>query len=221
MTDWITAAFGNRAIDDTLRNSLRNLKPVQVPSGHVLFRPGDPVAGFVLLTSGEVGVYLTGHGGREVLLYAVRPGETCVQTTLGLMGEGDYSGEAICETDTEIVQVPRATFTRLMDGSAPFRDFVFHAFAHRLQSMTALLERLAFMKIEERLAELLLDRADDNGRIHNTHHGLATAIGSAREVVSRRLEQFSRQGLVRLERGLVEITDRQGLEKLSGASRPV
>lgn len=221
MTDWITTAFGNRPTDGTIRTALKNLKPGMVPAGSVLFRPGDAVGGFVLVTSGEVGVYLTGHGGREVLLYAVRPGETCVQTTLGLMGEGDYAGEAICETDTEIVQVPRATFTRLMDGSAPFRDFVFHAFAHRLQSMTALLERLAFMKIEERLAELLLDRADGTDRVHNTHQGLATAIGSAREVVSRRLEQFSRQGLVKLERGVVQIIDRSGLEKISAKPGPV
>jgi len=76
------------------------------------------------------------------------------------------------------------------------------------------LERVAFIKVEERLAAILIKRSDETGLVHNTHQELATAIGSAREVVSRRLELFGRKGLVTLERGNIRITDKAGLVKL-------
>ena len=214
MTGWLTRAKALEALDADARERLAALRAVELPEGKVLFRPGDEVAGFVLVVSGRVDVYMTGRTGREILLYSVTPGETCVQTTLGLLGEDDYSAEAVAETDIEIVIIPRALFMELLNSSTAFRTFVFHAFASRLQSIMQLLERLAFTKIEERLAAILLERSDDSGLVRNTHQDLATAIGSAREVVSRRLELFGKKGLVALERGHIEITNRAGLVRL-------
>ena len=152
--------------------------------------------------------------GRDILLYAVEPGQSCVQSTLGLMGGEDYSGEAIAQTDTSLVLLPRTTFLSLMDSSDAFRGFVFTAFATRLQSMMHLLERVAFQRVESRLAQCLLDRAEDN-TLNATHAEIATMIGSAREVVSRRLDALARRGIVTLDRGTVHITDRDTLENIA------
>jgi len=201
-------------LDDESRAMLAGLPVVNAPARKVLFRAGDSVCGFVMIVSGRVGVYLTGASGREILLYDITPGETCVQSTLGLLGSQDFMGEAVAETDVEMVVVPKATFDRLLDRSPAFRHFVFNAFGERFGAVMSLLERVAFVKIEERLASILLKRAGPDGIVRNTHQDLATAIGSAREVVSRRLEAFRRKGLVELDRGEIRIADGEGLQNL-------
>ena len=214
MTEWIDRSIGLSELDPQAKKQLDGLRVITLPSGKVLYRPGDEVSGFVLVISGRVDVYMTGPSGREILLYSVTPGETCVQTTLGLLGEEDYSAEAVAETDIEIVVIPKPMFLELIASSASFRTFVFHAFASRLQSIMHVLEQVAFVRIEERLAAILLERSDGAGLVRNTHQELATAIGSAREVVSRRLELFVKKGFVTLERGNIEITSRSGLMRL-------
>ncbi len=190
-------------------------RPQDVPAGTVLFRPGDEARGFVLVHSGRVAVYLTGRSGREILLYAVEPGETCIQTTLGLMGGQHYTGEAVAETPVTMSLVPRALFLDLMAGSERFRSFVFKAFADRMADVTRVLEQVAFVKVEARLAALLLERADGKGEVHLTHQAIATAIGSAREVVSRRLDAMRAKGLVSLDRGMIHIEDRGRLSAMA------
>ena len=201
-------------LSDPARARLAALLPMDAPKGTPLFHPGDSVKGFVIMLSGRVEVFLTGPTGREILLYAVEPGQSCIQSTLGLMGAEDYTGEAIAQTDSRLVLVPRPLFLDLMATEPAFRDFVFRAFARRMQSMMHLLERVAFTRVEARLARLLLDRAEDS-HVDATHAELATMIGSAREVVSRRLDALERRGIVALERGRVILRDRDTLEHLA------
>lgn len=170
--------------------------------------------GFAVVLAGRVEVHLTGPSGREILLYAVEPGQSCVQTTLGLMGDAPYTGEALAATDIRVVAIPAALFHDLMNRSAPFRAFVFRAFAARMADMTALLERVAFTRVEARLAAALLDLAD-GGTVQITQAELAARIGTAREVVSRRLEALARQGLVETDRGRIRLTDCDGLARLA------
>lgn len=212
--NWIDRAPGLGDLDADTRRQLEAVRPITIPKGHVLFRPGDEVTCFGVLIGGRVDVYLTGATGREILLYSITPGESCVQSTLGLLGENDYSAEAVAETDVEAVMIPKSLFLSLLGNSERFRTFVFQSFAKRLQSVMQVLERVAFIRIEERLAAALLERADKDGVVRTTHQELATAIGSVREVVSRRLEVLSRKGLVALDRGTIRIADRAGLAAL-------
>jgi len=211
---WLARATGLPPLDAGAAAALERLSPMVVPEGTVLFRPGETVKGFVIVLRGRVDVYLTGLSGREIRLYEVVPGQSCVQSTLGLMGGEDYSGEAVACSESEIVLVPRETFLRLMDEAPTFRAFVFAAFAARLQSMMHLLDRVAFQRVETRLAECLLARAED-GRLKATHAEIAVMIGTAREVVSRRLDALARRGIVALERGVVRILDAQALAELA------
>jgi CRP/FNR family transcriptional regulator len=215
---WLARTTGLPPLDAGAAAALERLSPMVVPEGTVLFRPGETVKGFVIVLRGRVDVYLTGLSGREILLYEVVPGQSCVQSTLGLMGGEDYSGEAVARTESEIVLVPRETFLGLMDESPAFRGFVFAAFAARLQSMMHLLDRVAFQRVETRLAECLLARAED-GRLMGTHAEIAVKIGTAREVVSRRLDALARRGIVALERGQVRILDAQTLSELAEAEK--
>ncbi|WP_238365322.1 Crp/Fnr family transcriptional regulator [Mesobacterium pallidum] len=198
------------------RARLDKLIPQQVPAGTTLFHPGDAVQGFVIVLSGRIDVFLANAAGREILLYAVEPGQSCIQTTLGLLGEDSYTGHAVTRRDTSVVLIPRGPFLALMQDDPAFRTFVFGAFARRVQTMMALVESVAFDRVEARLARFLLDRAEA-GHIAATHAEIATAIGSAREVVSRRLDALARQGALRLGRGAVEVLDHEALRRLSDA----
>lgn len=174
-----------------------------LPPGATLFRAGDQAQGFAVVLAGRVELRLTSANGREILLYAIEPGETCIQTTLGLLGDAPYTADAVTAAPTRLVVIPAGLFHALMQD-APFRAHVFRAFGARLAEVTALLEQVAFARIEVRLARALLDLAEDGG-VQATHAELAARIGSAREVVSRHLERWAAQGLLRTDRGLVTL----------------
>jgi CRP/FNR family transcriptional regulator, anaerobic regulatory protein len=194
--------------------ALAALPTRKVAGGTVLFRPGDVAQGFVVVLSGRIEVRLTAASGREILLYAVEPGESCVQTTLGLMGDEPYSGEAVTVTEARVALIPRPLFLRLLDEDHGFRRFVMNAFGQRMAELTHLLEQVAFGRVEVRLAGALIDLAAD-GVVEATQAEIAARIGSAREVVSRRLEAFERHGWVSVERGHVRLRDLAELRRLA------
>jgi len=212
---WTQGAAGLEQLEPATRRALDQLVPFDVASGTVLFRPGDTVKGYIIVLKGEIGVNLIGPAGRDILLYRVQPGQSCIQSTLGLMGGEDYSGEAVAQTDARIVVMSRTEFLGLIDRSAEFRRMVFAAFAERMQSMMHLLERVAFQKVAARLASYLLDQADADGVLRITQAELATAIGTAREVVSRRLYLIGQRGHIAHERGLVRITNPEALRQMA------
>jgi CRP/FNR family transcriptional regulator, anaerobic regulatory protein len=218
VTSWITGSAYEAVLDEASLGALEKLKPQLIKSGTVLFRPGDTPFGFVLTISGRINVFLNSRAGRELLLYSIDPGQTCVQTTLGMLGSQPYSGEAIAESDVIAVVVPPVLFAELVTKSDEFRRFVFKAFADRLGEITHLLEMVAFVKVERRLAQWLLAQAGEGGVVKATHNEIASAIGSAREVVSRRLEALAARGIVSLERGAIRIESPGGLEQIASDS---
>jgi CRP/FNR family transcriptional regulator len=211
--DW-TAALTN--LDRDSRHSLAALPRTALARGAVLFRAGELASGFPVVVAGRVEVVLTGASGRELLLYAVEPGQSCVQTTLGLLGNELYSAEAVAVAETDLVMIPRATFLALMDSDPAFRREVIRLFARRMQEITRLLERVAFGRIEARLADALLLGAQ-GGVVQATHAELAARIGSAREVVTRRIDAFVREGWVSTDRGEVRILDEAALRQLAAS----
>lgn len=187
----------------------------RIREGTVVFRAGDEAKAFFIILAGRVSVTITSPNGREILLYEVRGGETCVQTTLALLGGQPYEGEAKVTEAAEAVAIPRPVFDRLVGESDVFRAFVFRSFGRRLTEVIHLLEKVAFVPIESRLAAVLLERAGSGTRIETTHQDLASAIGSAREVVSRRLDALRDRGVVGLGRGHVIIVDRRALDQIA------
>ena len=215
MTRWLAQTPTLAALDSAARSELAKLSPTARPAGETIFTPGSAAQAYAIVVSGRVDVTLTGISGREILLYSIEPGQSCIQSTIGLMGDSPYSAEAQTVKDTELVLVPKSLFLTLLNQSEPFRTVVFHAFAARMQTMVTLLEKVAFQRVECRLAERLLELADGTSEINMTQADLATQIGTAREVISRRLEAWSKRGWIRQSRGQITLLDRDALFGLS------
>lgn len=180
------------------------------PAGAVLFRPGDPCRGFVLLTEGTVRVELVAEDGHALLLYRLQPEEPCLMTTACLFAGEGHAAEGRAETAVAGLLLPGAAFARLVEADAGFRGFVLAGFGQRLAALMARIEALSFRSVDRRLAEALLARPA--GEIAITQAELAVEVGTAREVVTRRLNALAREGLVALGRGSLLVTDRAGLE---------
>lgn len=188
------------------------MQSMRVPAGTVLFDDHQACEGFPFVVSGSIRVIKASPNGRELPLYRVAPGETCVISSSCLLGHEDYNARGVAESDTEMVVLPKAVFEELL-GEPAFRGFVFHLFADRIADLMQLIEEVAFHKLDQRLAALLLGK----GRVlHTTHQQLADELGSVREMVSRLLKGFAAQGLVKLGREQVELIDPAGLRRVAG-----
>ncbi|MBL4895058.1 MAG: Crp/Fnr family transcriptional regulator [Emcibacter sp.] len=183
---------------------------VKAPAGTVMFSEGSECKGYVMLLKGTVRVQKTSEDGREIVLYRVETGEACIMTTTCLISDDQYGAEGIAETDITLAVVPQDVFNRLLAQSEKFRSFVFEVYAKRMSMLMMLVEEVVFKKLDKRLAQLLGDRKSDEFEI--THQDIAMELGSVREVVSRQLKVFERQGLIKLGRGLIHIEDRAGLQ---------
>lgn len=187
---------------------------VDLPAGTVVFSPGAPCSTYLLVLAGSVRVQMLADTGREIVLYRVRGGESCVLTTACLVGEEPYAADGIVEEATSAVVLPRPLFDALMAGSDVFRRFVFAGFGRRVAEILATMQDAVFHRVDARLARHVLAREVDHTLVA-THHDIAVELGTAREVVSRHLKAFERRGLVRLGRGTVEIVDPAALERLA------
>jgi CRP/FNR family transcriptional regulator len=214
--DWTERFSGLARLAPELRAKLvAESRVATVPKDTVIFGPGKAPENLLLLLEGTVRVQQTSENGREVFLYRVSAGESCVLTTACLLAYEDYSAEGIAETDLRAVLVPRATFDELISRSPEFRRFVFTAYSRRITDLFTVIEEIVFRRVDVRLAQKLLQMAAPDGHLDATHQSLALELGSAREVISRQLQEFQRRGWVRLGRGEVQITGRAGLEALA------
>ncbi len=188
---------------------------VELPEGSRIFGPGQAPDSFLLLLEGTIRVQQSSETGREIVLYRVQAGESCALTTACLMGYEEYQAEGIAETRIRAVAIPRALFDRLIATSREFRQFVFTAFSRRVTNLFRVIEEVAFQRIDVRLAQKLLDLAGSKQQITATHQDLANELGSAREVISRQLNEFARRGWLKIGRGTVEISDAPALSRLA------
>ena len=188
---------------------------LRAPAGAWLFREGLACEGYPIIVSGRVRVQKTGANGREIALYRVGPGETCVITTACLMRNAAYDAEAVAETDVTAKILPKAEFRDLVAKSESFRDFVFRSFSARISHLLARIEEVAFERIDRRLALRLLDAASEDGSVAQTHRELAVELGTAREVVSRKLKDFERSGWIELHRGGLRLLNAAALRQIA------
>ena len=194
----------------------------QIPSSHSLFKLGDECDHYVIVETGRIRVELLSTNGQQLLLYRISEGQSCVMTTSCLLGENRYFAQATSETPANLFLIPRNNFRSLLIESSEFRNFVFDGFSERLSSLMQRTAELATNTVDQRLAASLLANAQSQGKlgnesngstVHLTHEQLAIEIGSAREVVSRRLAAFEKIGIIKRHRGHVEILDQDNLVK--------
>lgn len=185
---------------------------MQLPAGTTVFDENQPCMGFPLLLSGSLRVIKAAPNGRELQLYRVVPGESCILTSSCLLGHTRYQARGIAEQPLEMVLLPATAFHNLLGKHEAFRSYVFHLFSDRLTDLMQLVSAVAFQKLDQRLAALLVTKPNP---IHATHQALADELGSAREMVSRLLKGFAEQGWVKLGREHIDVIDDAALKKFS------
>ena len=216
--DWTVHFPGLRKLEPSIGKPLvETSKIITLPAGTRIFGLGQSPESYLLLLDGTVRVQQVSDTGREIVLYRVSAGESCALTTACLMGYEDYQAEGIAETDVEAVAIPRATFDDLIARSAEFRRFVFTAFSVRVTNLFKIIDDVAFSRIDIRLAQRLLELADDEGRVSLTHQQLASELGTAREVISRQLHEFQRRNWITASRGETRLVALKDLRNLAGA----
>ena len=199
--------------ESAMRSLMESATLVSIPAGQQVFSLGSDCENYLLLLEGSVKTQLLSEKGREMMLYQVKPGHSCVLTTSCLLSGDQYPAEAIAENEVSAFVISSHAFYRCMESSAFFREFVFKNFAKRLSNVICRLGEVVFTGIDCRLAKELLNSNEEV--IKATHHELATKLGSAREVISRNLKRFEAKGWVSLNRGTVTIIDFDALNKLT------
>jgi CRP/FNR family transcriptional regulator len=217
--NWIDRFKGLRQLPPELQTMLNDgSQVVEVPAGTQVFAPGQSADNLLLLLDGTVRVQQKSDTGREVFLYRVNAGESCVLTTACMLAFEDYSADGIAETDVRAVSIPRATFDDLAGRSPVFREFIFKAYSRRITDLFTLIDDIVFQRMDVRLAARLLELAGDQDTVQATHQNLASELGTAREVVSRTLAEFQRRDWIEQSRGEVRLVGRSGLERLARSS---
>lgn len=217
--DWSRAFPALEGLDAAARQRLNEARRVTVDAGEVVFREGEACRHYLMVLAGSVRVQMVSEQGREIVLYRVGEGETCVLTTACLMGGNPYNAQGVVESQVTALMLPAHAFRDLVADSAGFREFVFSAYGTRLSDLLLLVSEVAFRRVDARLAAFLLERAGGEGLVI-THQGLAVELGTAREVVSRQLKEFERRGWVRMSRGRVAVVEAEGLSALAREGRP-
>ena len=187
---------------------------VTLDRGHRVFEAGEHCKSYVLVRSGQVRVHQLDAEGREVVLYRLGPGDTCILNTAALLADQAYAAYAIVETAVEADTISVSNFNALVANSPGFRAFVFGSHAARIGDLMIVIRDLAFEKIDARLARCLLALADTDGRLGITHADLASELGTAREVISRHLKTFERKGWVKLQKSEVMVIEPVALAAL-------
>lgn len=197
--------------DPALDVLLEDATTVRFCPQEFVFRSNAECDSFLIVLAGTFRVQLTSSGGRQATLYRIAPGESCMLTASCLLNRASYPAEAIAESAIEAIVITQESFHRALESSPEFRRYIFNVYSTNVTSIVAKIEQLTFFSIDARLSSALLS-LHSNGEYKVTHQELAAELGTAREVVSRRLKHFEKVGWIRLARGRITVADRLGLQ---------
>lgn len=191
----------------------QGLPVLSVPAGTVLFDEHAPCQGFPLVLDGEVKVSRSSGEGRYLELYRVAQGELCLVSSACLFRSVPLSARGVTTRVTRLLLIPPELFRQWLE-TPRFRDEVLGLFAERMADLTSLIEAVAFHKLDQRLARALLGHGLD---LAVTHQALADELGTVREIVTRLLRRFEREGWVALSRERIQILNSTALRALAAA----
>ena len=214
--DWTERFKGTKALPRPVRDRLIDVAVVRDhKKGYQVFGPENVPESLIFLYDGTIRVSQTSGNGRDIVLYRVDAGESCVLTTACMLAEEAYNAEGIAESDIVVVVLPKMSFDRLVAEEPAFRSFVFAAYSRRLIDLLRVVDDVAFGRIDVRLAERLLVLTGGDREIIATHQEIASELGTAREVISRVLNDFQKRGLVVQSRGRITFSDKPALRAIA------
>lgn len=203
--------------DELTRNLLDSSGVVSLPAASTVFQQGDACNNYLIVLDGKVKVFTRAENGREIVLYRLAKGDSCVLTTSCLFGSKNYPAEGTTETPVTALAIPVNKFNRVLEQSPSFREMVFSSFSSHLTELITLVEEVAFGKLDARLAKFLIKHCDSENTLTSTHQNIATELGSAREVISRQLKEMELKGYITTSRGSIKINDIRALEEIASA----
>ena len=160
-----------------------------------------------IVMNGSVRVMRTDEEGREILLYYIRPGESCIMSFLGGIHEDTSKVKAIAEEKTDILFIPVEKVTELIKEFPEWLDYIFNLYHKRFEELLGVVNAVAFKKMDERLLHFIKRKSEltKSHTLYVTHEQLANELGTARVVVSRLLKQMEDEGLVELGRNKITL----------------
>lgn len=216
--NWLDAFPVLRDIaDPAWLKAVNTARLIGVGAGVTLFGENEPCGDFLLIMEGSVRVQRLAANGQIITLYHLQPGQSCELTTTCLLGGKRYPAEGVAETPVRAVLIPEMPFREALAQSPQLGQFVFSTLDKAVNELIVLVEEVAFGHIDRRLAHCLVHKAQSRDYVDATHQELAEELGTAREVVSRVLKEFERQGWVRLRRGRIELYRLHELQALAGS----
>jgi CRP/FNR family transcriptional regulator len=172
--------------------------------------------GLLLIRSGQLRTYILSEDGREITLNRLFDYDVCLLSASCVMPDMQFNVMIEAEKDSEFWSIPACLFKNLMDSSVTVSNFANSLMSSHFSELMWLMEQIMWKSFDKRLAAFLLEesRLDDTTELKITHEKIAAHMGTAREVVTRMLRYFQNEGMVKLTRGTVELTDTQKLEAL-------
>jgi len=189
--------------------------PAHIPAGHTIAETGSECSQLALVISGSVRVYKLAAKGREITLYRIKDGDSCVLTASCLMSATPFPAIAEAETELDAVIIPAESAKAWMTQHQPWGNFVFGLISRRLAEVITVLENVTFQRMDVRVAAYLVEMATKGLRLNITHHEIAADLGTSREVVSRTLKDFDKHGWISMGRGELTIEDMPQLQSLA------
>jgi CRP/FNR family transcriptional regulator, anaerobic regulatory protein len=183
----------------------------------VLVRDGTECGYLPFVLEGTLRVFKTSESGREITLYRIERGESCVLTATCILNGTSFPAIAEAEGKTEVLLSPSRLLMGFVDKHAEWRRFVFGLYSKRLDNVLSLVDQVAFQHIDERIAGYLLKHAvGSDGAVTTTHGEIASELGTSREVVTRILRDFEAAGMIETMRGRILIRGRAKLVAMLG-----
>ena len=189
----------------------------QEKQGSLVHGGGSDCTGLLLIKSGRLRAYILSEEGREITLYRLLPRDLCLFSASCMLHSLQFDIMIETEEDSEFWVIPPEMYRGLMEESATVANYTNEIMASRFTDVMWLMEQILWKSLDKRLAAFLLEEADlqEKDEIRITHEAIGNHLGNPREVITRMLRYFQEEGLVKLARGRVELTDREGLEALA------
>lgn len=209
-------SFWNKLNEKEKNMLVNNVIKVTYNKGEILHSTDTECLGFILIQKGGLRVYILSEDGREITLYRLTEGESCVLSASCILNNITFDVIINAETETEIFLLNVVTFSKLNNENIYVENFSYKNAVDRFSDVMWAMEQILFMSFDKRLATFLIDETAKTKTtdINLTHDQIAKYLGSAREVVSRMLKNFEAQGILKLSRGLIQIIDKDKLKKI-------
>ena len=189
----------------------------KVKKGDVIHNGDADCTGLLLIRSGQLRTFILSEDGREITIYRLFECDLCLFSASCMMRSIQFDVTIEAEKDTELWVIPAETYKRVMEESAPLSNFTNEVMATRFSDVMWLVEQIMWKSFDKRLASFLLEEAAIEGtnELKITHEIIGNHMGNPREVVTRMLRYFQNEGMVKLSRGTIEITDEDALRNLA------